>query len=61
MTGWIVTDCLEMRGITDHWGPEEAALLALEAGADMLLVCHTRETQARMHAAVCDVRDGRVA
>src|SRR5205823_14817422 len=32
---------------------------ALQAGADMLLVCHTRETQSRMHQAVCAaVRQG---
>jgi len=59
--GLVVTDCLEMEGITDHWGPEEAAIRALEAGADMLLVCHTQEVQARMHAAVCAaVRAGRL-
>jgi beta-N-acetylhexosaminidase len=60
--GLIVTDCLEMKGIADHWGPEEAAVLALEAGADMLLVCHTLDTQLRMHAAVCQaVRSGRLS
>lgn len=59
--GLVVTDCLEMRGIADHWSPEEAAVLAIDAGADMLLVCHTRETQARMHAALCEaVRTGRL-
>ncbi|MCC2672552.1 MAG: putative beta-N-acetylglucosaminidase, partial [Armatimonadetes bacterium] len=58
----VVTDCLEMKGIASHWGPEETALLAIEAGADMLLVCHTRETQARMHRALCDgVRSGRLS
>ncbi len=59
--GLVVTDCLEMRGIADHWSPEEAAVLAIEAGADMLLVCHTQETQARMHTALCKaVRSGRL-
>lgn len=59
--GLIVTDCLEMKGIADHWSPEETAILCLEAGADALLVCHTQETQARMHAALCDaVRSGRL-
>lgn len=59
--GLVVTDCLEMRGIADHWGPEEAAILALEAGADMLLVCHTLETQLRMRdAIVAAVRSGRL-
>lgn len=59
--GLIVTDCLEMKGIADHWSPEETAVLCLEAGADALLVCHTRETQERMHAALCEgVRTGRL-
>lgn len=59
--GLVVTDCLEMKGIASHWSPEETAVLAIEAGADMLLVCHTRETQARMHAALCRaVREGRL-
>ena len=50
-----------MKGIASHWGPEEAAVLALAAGADMLLVCHTLETQQRMHRAVCEaVRSGRL-
>jgi beta-N-acetylhexosaminidase len=60
--GLVCTDCLEMRGIADHWGPEEAAVLALRAGADVLLVCHTRETQVRMRDALCRaVREGRLS
>jgi len=39
--GAIVTDDLEMGAITRHYEPQEAALLALEAGADLLLCCHT--------------------
>ncbi len=50
--GLIVTDCLEMEGIARHWSPEEAAVLALAAGADGLLVSHTLGTQARMHAGI---------
>jgi beta-N-acetylhexosaminidase len=60
--GLIVTDCLEMKGIADNWGPEETAVLALEAGVDMLLVCHTLDTQRRMHRAICEaVRSGRLS
>ncbi|MBC7360724.1 MAG: glycoside hydrolase family 3 C-terminal domain-containing protein [Candidatus Aminicenantes bacterium] len=36
--GLIVTDALEMRGITGYFGEEEAALRALKAGADLLLL-----------------------
>lgn len=36
--GIIVTDGLPMQGITDNFGDNEAALLAIQAGADALLV-----------------------
>lgn len=36
--GIIVTDGMTMQGVTDHFGPGEAAVLALEAGADAILV-----------------------
>ncbi|MGV3722980.1 MAG: beta-N-acetylhexosaminidase, partial [Actinomycetota bacterium] len=59
--GLVVTDCLEMKGIANQWSPEDTAVLALEAGADMLLVCHTQETQLRMFRALVEaVRGGRL-
>lgn len=36
--GLIVTDGLEMRGISAHYSPGEAIRLALEAGADVMLL-----------------------
>jgi beta-N-acetylhexosaminidase len=36
--GLIVTDALEMRGITAKYSPAEAPLLAFEAGADVVLM-----------------------
>ena len=36
--GLVVTDGLEMRGITDHYSPGEAVILALLAGVDMMLI-----------------------
>jgi beta-N-acetylhexosaminidase len=39
--GLIVTDDLEMGAITETYGPDEAALLAFRAGADLLMFCHT--------------------
>jgi beta-N-acetylhexosaminidase len=36
--GLVVTDALEMRGITGYFGDEEAALRALKAGVDLLLL-----------------------
>ena len=36
--GLIVTDGLEMRGIADHYSPGEAVIMALLAGADVMLL-----------------------
>ncbi|BBN17964.1 beta-N-acetylhexosaminidase [Marchantia polymorpha subsp. ruderalis] len=46
--GLIMTDCLEMGAIAKHYTVEDAAVQALLAGADMLLVCHTRAVQLRV-------------
>jgi beta-N-acetylhexosaminidase len=60
--GVVVTDCLEMKGIADHFGVEEAAITAVEAGADCLLVCHTLETQRQIREALLTaLRDGRLS
>lgn len=37
--GLIITDDLEMGAIVEHWGVAEGAVGALEAGADILLIC----------------------
>jgi beta-N-acetylhexosaminidase len=37
--GVIVSDDLEMRAVRDHWGVADAAVRAIEAGCDLLLVC----------------------
>ncbi len=50
--GLIITDDLEMKGVAAHWGAPEAAVLAVEAGADILLCCHEWETQRAIHAAL---------
>lgn len=36
--GLVVTDGLEMQGITNHYSPGEAVVLALKAGADLMLI-----------------------
>ncbi len=36
--GVIITDALNMKAITDYYPTEEAAVMAIEAGADMLLM-----------------------
>jgi beta-N-acetylhexosaminidase len=36
-TGLVISDDLEMKAISDHYGPEEAPRLAIEAGCDLLI------------------------
>ncbi|MFD1411682.1 beta-N-acetylhexosaminidase [Lapidilactobacillus gannanensis] len=45
--GLIVTDDLEMLAIAEHYGTAEACLLALQNGADMVMVSHVYEQQKR--------------
>jgi len=60
--GVIVTDDLEMRAISDHWGPGETAVLALAAGCDLLLFCHRQDWLRTAVAAVeAAVTSGRLS
>ncbi|MEK4275177.1 beta-N-acetylhexosaminidase [Paenibacillus sp. FSL R7-0026] len=60
--GIIITDCLEMHAISKPYGVAEAAIRAVEAGADLILVSHTLQDQvAALEAIVEAVRTGRVS
>jgi len=60
--GVICTDCLEMKAIADNYSPEQVALMAVEAGADALLVSHTWEVQMAIYEALLQlVRSGRIS
>jgi len=43
--GVIVSDDLEMKAIAARWGAGEAAVLAAEAGCDVLCVCRSHDAQ----------------
>ena len=43
--GVIVTDDLEMNAVAQLYGVEHGALMALGAGADIIMVCHTPASQ----------------
>ncbi|RJP18452.1 MAG: beta-N-acetylhexosaminidase [Candidatus Abyssobacteria bacterium SURF_5] len=43
--GVVITDCLEMGAVEKRYEAPQSARLAFHAGADMLLICHTREKQ----------------
>lgn len=51
-TGLVVTDFMDMRAITDHFGAGEAAVRALLAGADLLLLGPDIERQREVKTAL---------
>ena len=53
--GVVITDDLEMGAVVERYSPEGAAIAALKAGADLLLVCNDVE---KMHLTAEAVRDG---
>jgi len=50
--GVVISDDLEMSAITKTWGPGSAAVRALAAGCDLLLMCHSADAQAEAHEAL---------
>jgi len=60
-TGLVTTDCMEMKAVTDAYGPGESAVLAAKAGANVVLFSHTREHQEAAYDALLDAaRTGRL-
>jgi len=60
-SGVVVSDDLEMGAIADRYGPEEAAVLAVSAGVDLLLFCHRRERWEAAHDALVQEGEKRPA
>lgn len=59
--GVVCTDDLTMGAISDTYGMGEAAVLALEAGCDLLLVCHEADNlTAAREALLAAVDSGRI-
>lgn len=52
--GMVITDCLEMDGIRATFGTEQGSVLALQAGSDSIMICHTFEVQVGSIKKVCD-------
>jgi len=46
--GVIISDDLEMKGISNNFSMEEIALKAVEAGLDIFLCCHTIAEQKKL-------------
>ncbi|KAH6715139.1 putative beta-N-acetylglucosaminidase [Leptodontidium sp. MPI-SDFR-AT-0119] len=43
--GMIISDCLEMDGVRATFGTEKGAVMALKAGTDCVMICHTMSAQ----------------
>ena len=50
--GVTLTDDMEMRAILDHQSIGEASVRAVQAGADMILICHQQERQRQVVSAI---------
>ena len=50
--GLLFSDDLEMKAVADHYGVDQAAVLAVRAGCDVLLVCSQPELADRAHEAL---------
>ncbi|MBK8011546.1 MAG: beta-N-acetylhexosaminidase [Deltaproteobacteria bacterium] len=60
--GVIVSDDLEMKAISARWGIGEAAVRAIDAGCDQLLICHHLERLEEAHEALIHaVESGQLA
>lgn len=56
--GVVCTDDLTMGAISNTYGMGEAAVLAVEAGCDLLLVCHGADRLAEARLALLEAVDG---
>ena len=60
--GLVVTDDLEMGAVSKYFTYEELGVRAVEAGADILLVCHTLENQEKMYKGILQaVKEGKIS
>ncbi|MEK6671531.1 MAG: beta-N-acetylhexosaminidase [Nitrospirota bacterium] len=50
--GVVLTDDLEMHAIIDHYGVEDAAVRAVLAGCDVLLICKDRDREVAAFGAI---------
>ena len=59
--GLIISDGMEMKAIADHYGIGKGSVMALNAGCDILLLCHDfNEQKASFDAVLEAVRNGEI-
>lgn len=60
--GVVITDCMEMKAVKDNFSMAEAAIRALEAGNDIILISHTYELQKEaIEGVIKAVEEGRLS
>ncbi len=60
--GLVVTDDREMDSVSKYFTYEELGMRAVEAGADVLLVCHTLDSQEKMYNGILQaVKEGKLS
>jgi beta-N-acetylhexosaminidase len=60
--GLILTDCMEMKAIDNYFGTEKAAVMAVEAGADLICISHSLDKQVNAYNNLLDaVKSGRIS
>jgi beta-N-acetylhexosaminidase len=60
--GVIMTDCMEMNAIAEHYGTVAASVMAIEAGADLVLISHRLDRQiGAIDAIEQAVKEGRLS
>jgi len=58
--GLVITDDMAMGAISNNYGTSEAAVLSLQAGADMVLLTDTSQFQSVKNSLIQAVRDGQI-
>ena len=57
----VISDCMEMKAIADHFSPAETAILGAQAGLDIILFSHTRAVQEAAYDGLLDAaRQGQI-
>lgn len=50
--GIVITDCMEMNAIASYYGTENAAVMAVKAGADIICISHSLKAQLNSHTRI---------
>jgi beta-N-acetylhexosaminidase len=57
----VISDCMEMKAIADHFSPADTAIFGAQAGLDIILFSHTRTMQEAAYEGLLDAaRKGQI-